>query len=183
MKSLFVSASFFLGGVGLAATDADPVGDLLRSILQALSGGQYALGVTVALILAVKLVRDFVPRDSAAGKWLAGDMGGTALVALVGFLSALSAKLAMGGAFSLGLLWAALQAGFAVAAGTGGTYALIRRLLLPLLAKLPMPAWLKALLNSALWMFAKPGEDALKRATAAGAAAGTGGVGPTGSVP
>ena len=183
MKTTIVTASFFLGGVGLAATDADPVGELLSSVLQALSGGQYALGVTVALILAVKLLRDFVPRESAAGKFLAGDVGGTALVALVGFLSALSAKLAMGGAFSLGLLWAALQAGFVVAAGAGGTYALIRRLLLPLLAKLSLPAWAKALLNSALWMFAKPGEDALRKASAAGAAAGPGGVGPTGSVP
>lgn len=159
------SSLFGFAAMGAAAQpvpgETDALGDLLRQLFESFSKGQTALAGVLALILAVRLVREYV---APKVPWLRSDVGGASSLLLLAFAGSLASALVAGSALSWPLAWGALKLAVAAAGG----YTLVRRLLLPLLEKIPMPAWLKSVLNAALYMFGKPGESALAAAAQAG---------------
>lgn len=178
MKSLIVAPAFLIGFAGVAAEDVslESVLELARPVFDAVMAGQYPLAAALALVLLVAVAR----------KWLAprvpffGSDAGGALLALAGsFGGAVATALLAGATLSWSVAWTALGVAFTAAGG----YSLVKRLGGALLARIPLPNWLKTLLDSALWIFSSP----VERAEAAGAAAvaekPAGGAGPTGELP
>lgn len=152
-------------------TDQSTLGELVRAVAEAFRGGQYAFAGSLALVLAVAATRKY---GSKRVPWLASDMGGAMLTLVGAFGASMAATLSGGASPSWHMAWTAT--GIAVSAAGG--YALIKKLAVdPLLAsawyKEKAPAWLRACLDIALWVFTKPsdGAKAIEKAEAEGAKA------------
>lgn len=156
------SISFFGTGVAFAAGEDGNLLDLARPVFDAVMSGHYAYAAALALVLAVALARRYGAKQ---WPWLAGDVGGTLLVLVGSFGGAAATALTGGAAVSLGLVWTSIQ----VAAGASGGYTMIKRLVIPTLAKLvsKLPPLFQKPFKLILWMF----EGNAAKAGAAGQAA------------
>ena len=153
---------------GSLTADGESLFDMARPLLDAVMHGQYWLGASLALVLAVTAFKQLAP----AGKlqdFAHSDAGGAILVLLGSLGGALATALIASGtnAVSMALLWAALK----VALGAAGGYSLIKKLVVePLMASSwylnSAPAWLKSVMGLLLWAFTKP--SATDAATQAG---------------
>lgn len=150
---------------GALAPEEASLLDLARPVLDALLAGQPGLAALLALVLATAAARRY---GAKRWPWLGTDAGGTLLVLLGSFGGAGASLMYGGAAFGLSLMWTALLLAFAAA---GGYTAVKRLVIVPLLRPLRdrAPAWLKPILNLALWVFERP--DPVAKAEAAGAAA------------
>lgn len=168
----FVGYAFAASTAETASSAADTAGDALldvgSGIVNAFAHGQPALGAILLLMAAVGLLRRY-----GGDKWpaLRGDLGGTLLLFALTFLGVLAAKApaGWGAVLDAGVLWAA----FKLAAGAGTGYTLLKRLGTYALARwgASLPSWARALLNMATYLFKSPGQEAVEKAEAAGAAA------------
>lgn len=152
-----------------AAGDDGSLLDLLRPVFDAITHGQYYLGVALALVFLCTLARRY---GSERFPFLATKMGAAALVLVGSFGGALATGLAAIGTNALS--WALVLGASQVALAAAGGYSLLSNLLVdPLLAsdwyKTRAPAWFKTLMSVVMWAFTKP--DAVKTAEAAGDAA------------
>jgi hypothetical protein len=150
------TATAFAAGVA-APSDGSWL-DLARPVVDAVMSGNYLAASALALVLVVAAARKY-----GASRWafLGTDAGGSLLVLLGAFGGAVASAALGGASWSLDLLWTALK----VAAGAAGGYSLIKRLLLPLVEKLPpWLSWVAYPLQLVLWVFESRG----KAATAAG---------------
>ena len=150
-----------------AAGAVDPAGDgtglleLAKPVFQAVMSGQYVLGAALALVLVVALVRKYA---SGRFPFLATDAGGALLTLVGSFGGAVATALAAGATPSLAVAWVALG----VAASAAGGYALIKKLVGPLVTK--APGWLQPILRLVVWFFDRP-SSVVKEVEAAGDAA------------
>lgn len=156
------------GGVVNSAADESSLIDLLKPVIDAFRGGQYVFAGALALVLAVAAVRKY---GATKIPWFVSDAGGATLTLVGAFGASMAATLADGSSPSLNMAWSAL--GIAVSAAGG--YALIKKLAVDPLMKSAWykercPAWLRAILDAALWIFAKPsdGEKVIAKAEQAG---------------
>jgi len=177
--------AFTATAVAAPAVTGTDLLDLAGPVLDAFTGGKWALGASLALVALVALARKHagdVP--GPAGRFLAGDAGGAALVLLGAFGAALAVTLGTGAALGGGVAYAALK----VAVVTAGGFSLVKKLVVdPLLRPLAAkaPAWMQPVFALVFWFFDRPTPTA--KADAAGAAAvaakpGKGVAGVTGSV-
>lgn len=170
-----------LAGSSLAAGAVVPedgsLVDVLRPLWEAISGKQWWLTAALGLVASVTLLKKYAP----AGKvrdFINTDHGSALLVLVGAFGGALATTLGGGAAMSPQMAVDALQ----VALTAAGGYALINKLLVqPLLRSEwyanKAPAWLKAVISAATWIFTKPdvvreaekkGEEAVKNNPAPG---------------
>ncbi len=164
----FMGAAF--AGNAVAPGD-ESILDMIKPVFDAVVHGQWWLGASLALILAVTALKryahkipKFGPKLSAA---INGDIGQPITVLALSFGGAIAtAAAAQGTVFvmSAALAWTALK----VAVGAAGGYSLLKSLLAPLIVKLgaKAPAWMKPLFDMVLWAFSKP--TAVEKAEKAG---------------
>ncbi len=158
-----LTLAFFTVSFTATAYAADTVSDgtlldMAKPIFDAVTHGQYWLGASLALVLAVALFKRYAP----AGKlqdFAHSDAGGSLLVLLGSFGGALGTALLAGGTgmISMALVWTALK----VALGAAGGYSLLKKLIIdPLMASTwyqeKAPSWLKSVMMLVLWAFIKP---------------------------
>lgn len=138
--------------------------DLAKPVLDAIMHGQWAFAAALALILAVTLTKRYLGDKIP---WLHSDAGGAVLALLGAFGGALATSLAAGAAPTWIMAWMAVK----VAVGAAGAYSMIRKLLVPWIAKLrdKLPGALRPVLDLVLWVFDK--QDPIARAERAGDAA------------
>jgi hypothetical protein len=169
MKLLITVASAF--AVGLLAFTASaaaaglvdqPSGDLAEMILTAVTGGQYWLAAAVALVLAVRLAREYAPKTGPLS-FLRTGAGAAVLVLLGSFGAAVAAALAAGVTVT-----AALLPALGVSVAAAGGFSLIKKLGVPVLGWLrnKLPAVAHPVIDLLLWVFSRPDPDTV--ATAAG---------------
>lgn len=157
--ALTLLAVAFLGftGTAFAASEVAPSDgswlDLAKPVYDAVIHGQYWLGASLALILAVALAKKYLP--GKAGAFVNGEYGAPLTVLLMSFGGAVATALGAGQAvMSAGLAWTA----FKVAVGAAGGYSLLKKLLAPLLRKLAAkaPSWMQPIFAMILFVFDKP---------------------------
>lgn len=165
MAALVAVALVFFTATAAAAGAAAPNDaswlELARPVVDAIMSGNYLAASALALVLVVAVARKY-----GAARWafLGSDAGGSLLVLLGAFGGAVASAALGGATWSLDLLWTAAK----VAAGAAGGYSLIKRLLMPLVDKLPpWLSWIGYPLQLVTWVFEARGA----KATAAGAAA------------
>jgi hypothetical protein len=128
--------------------------DLARPVYDAVVHGQYWLGASLALVLAVAAFRKYAP--GKAGAWARTDVGGSLLVLAASFGGAAATGLLAAGtnAMTGELAWTALKVALAAAGG----YSLAKKLLAPVLRKIAdkAPPWMKPLFAMLLWSFETP---------------------------
>lgn len=171
---LSFTTAVFAGG---AVTPEDSsLLDLAKPVYDAVMGGQYWLAASFALVLVVAAFKRYAP--GRAGEWARTDLGGSLLVLLASFGGALATGLLAVGtnAMTLALAFTALKVAF----GAAGGYALIKKILVPILRRVAekVPAWMKPIFTVALWAFEshtpvavaeKAGDEAVKNNPAEGA--------------
>jgi hypothetical protein len=114
------------------------LGELAKAVLDAALSGQKFLAFSLALVCLVQLLKQLpVPA-------LKTDVGAILLNFGTSLGGALFTVAAAGAVFSWPAFWTALQ----FAAGASGVYVLLKKLLLPLLLKVPVIAKLWDLLSS-----------------------------------
>lgn len=137
----------------------------LQPILDAITGGQWWLAASLALVLTVGLLKRAAPAG-ALRDWVNSDVGGSVLVLLASFGGAMATALGAGAAVSWVLAWTALK----VAVGAAGGYSLIRNLVITPLTEskwyASAPGWLKSVVGMLTWVFLKP--TPIEAATTAG---------------
>lgn len=149
-------------GTAFAANTVDPtVGDpglleLAKPIYDAIMHGNGWLAASLAIVLLVAMVKKWLaPR----WPWLAGDVGGPLLVLFGSFGGALGTALMAGAGMSPALALVALK----IALAAGGGYAMLKKLVAPLLRSLrkKVPAWMRPGFDLVLWIFDRPGSAKL----------------------
>lgn len=144
------------------AADAAPVAsdgsllDLARPVLDAVIHGQYWLGGSLALVLAVAVLRQY---GGAYLPWLKTGQGAALMALLATFGATLAAAFAGGAMPSGHLVWTAAK----IAVASAGIYSLLKALVVdpyvvPLAAKYPK---YRLIFVAILWLF-----DRLKEAPA-----------------
>lgn len=154
--------------VDQATNDTTSWLDLARPVYDAFAGHHPALGICLALVLFVALIKRYAGNTSTFGAFIHGDAGGSLLVLVGSAATAAASTLGNPGAsISLDLLKQALIVGV----GAAGGYAMIKSLLIePILKPLAAraPAWAQPLFSVVFWVFDHPpGKDpAVVQATA-----------------
>lgn len=165
-------ASLSFTGVTLAASGADaasePVGDLVRPVIDAALHGNFLLAAATSLVLVVALVRRYGTGTKWFG-WTSTSWGAPLLVLVGSFGAALALTLGAGEAPS----WAMVYAASGVAVAAAGGWKILKELGVPLLRKLQsrLPTKLQPLVGLVLWVFESPGAARVEAAEAAGDAA------------
>lgn len=159
LTSLFLLVLSFLG-TSVAMAQGEDLGELAKPVLDAIMGGQYALGAALGLVLAVALLRRY-----GSDRWpvLDSSAAGSILVLVGGFGAASATSITAGEALSWALAYSALK----VALFAAGGFSILKPLVLALQGK--APSWAKPVLGLVGWVFDKPNKAA--RAEAVGAAA------------
>jgi hypothetical protein len=166
-------------GAAVSSTTGDGSAfDLLRPVYDAFAGGHYAYAGMLALVLVVALLKRYAPAKYGISAFVHGDAGGSLLTLLASFGGAMATSLA-GGA---GISFAMAKTATLIAVGAAGGYAMIKKLIVEPLRnsawyQTKAPAWLKAGLQIAFWIFDKPdpvasAEDAGQKAVDAKPGAG-----------
>jgi len=170
MTRLFTALSFlaivvvsFIGtGVAYAA-DPESILELAKPVFDAVLAGQYLLAAALMLVLAVAVIRRYVPWP-----FLRTDDGGALLALVASFGGAMATAIAAGAPLSWGMAWVAVGVAFAAAGG----YSMIKKLLVPRLQQVRaiLPPWARPILSIVLWIFERPDQrvaDAEKAGDAA----------------
>jgi hypothetical protein len=168
MKFLYLPLSLFAlfalaftatatGATALSPDDGTLL-DLARPVFDAVMHGQYWLGASLALVLAVAAFKRYAPAG-ALQDFAHSNAGASLLVLLGSFGGALAtALLAVGSnGITLALAWTALK----VALVAAGGYTLLKNVIVdPLMAsswyQTSAPEWLKSIMMLLLWVFLKP---------------------------
>lgn len=135
--------------------ESEPILDLAKPVLDAITGGQYWYAAALSVILGVALLSRYAP-----AKWKLDTGLGKALMVLLGTYATALISAGLGGGTPMSLALAKGALGTAVTAAGGFTLA--RELVKYLAMKLPLPSWIKKPL---LWIF---GKDVVAEAEAAG---------------
>ena len=147
-----------------AAPDNGTILDLLKPVFDQVMAGHYVAAAAFALVLAVGLVRRYAP--GKAGAFIHTDLGGALTTLLLSAGGALATATMAGAVWHWGMLSAALLVGLTAMGG----YTMIKKLLMPLLAK--APAWMQPIFSILTWIFDKRFQkDPITEATDAGNAA------------
>lgn len=159
----FTATAFAQGAV---APDDASLLDLLRPVVDAVKGGQWALGGSLGVIFLMAVAKRYIPESWKAGKFLHSDLGGMVSTFLFSFAGSLVIALTPTGA-TLGAAMAYAALKFAVAA-IGG-YTVLNQLAKALVASAwwadHAPAWLKSAVALVLAMI---GSKAIAKAEKAG---------------
>ncbi len=157
----FAATSF---AAGQAVPEDGSLADLLKPVWDAASGGHWWLAASLALVLAVALLKKYAP-EGRARDFVNSNLGASIMLLVGSFGGALATNLAMAGtdAISLALVIPSLKVAFTAAGG----YALVKNLVVdPLVGsewyKTKAPAWLKAVLGVVTWMFVKSSKTIAK---------------------
>ena len=166
MRPSFVALPVAMGSFTATAwaADAAPAAaesllELAKPLVAAITAGQYWYAAALALVLAVAALRKYgAPRFA----WMSRPWAAPAMTLVASFGGALATTLAAGTAPSWAMAWAALGIGVAAAGG----WKLLKELVVdplvrPLVAK--APAWLRPVLELALWVFDRPDAGAAAR--------------------
>jgi hypothetical protein len=167
MKLLITVASAF--AVGLLAFTAtafaaglvdQPSGDLAEMILTAITGGQYRLATAIALVLAVRLAREYAPKTGPLS-FLRSGAGAAVLVLLGSFGAAIATAIIAGVTVT-----AALLPALGVAVAAAGGFSLVKKLGVPVLGWLrnKLPAVTHPVIDLLLWVFSRPDPDTTAKA-------------------
>ena len=128
--------------------------DTLQPVLEAFQHGHYLYAGSMALVLAVAIVRRYAPRYAPSlADWFASDLGSAALALLGAFGASMVAR---GADVTWGMVWDSL----CIAFGAAGGYATIKALVIaPYLTKLAGkgPAWMHEPMQLILWIFQETG--------------------------
>lgn len=157
--------------VDQATNDSTSWLDLAKPVYEAFAGHRPALGICLALVLLVALVKRYAGNTSKFGAFIHGDAGGSLLVLVGAAATAAASTLGNpGAALSLDLLKQAVIVGI----GAAGGYAMIKALIVePILKPLAAraPAWAQPVFSLVFWIFDHPpGKDpAVVQATAVAA--------------
>lgn len=126
---LMLLAGLAFAGTGSTVGDSDPIGDILRAMFSAFRGGDYPEAGALALCAAVAAARTYGVKRYPS--W--GSTEGALIMALVGgFATSMVAQLAGPATLSMAAFWIAVK----VAAGAAGGYAMISKLVMPILRML-----------------------------------------------
>ena len=158
----FLAASTAFAATGVAE-DASLL-DLLRPVLEAFRGGDYAAAGALALVVVVAVARQYGARVWPA---LGTEPGAAALVLLGSFGATLGAMITGPAALTAAVAWTALKIAFYAAGG----FALAKKFAYPVLVKLraKLPGWAQGVLDVLMWVL----DGGKARATAKAEAAGT----------
>jgi hypothetical protein len=135
LAALFALVVFPVLALAQAAGIPDPsnLEEFAKLLFTAVSAGQWKLVAALALVALVWAVRRY---GGKLWPWLLTDSGGAWTLVVTTLIGAVALALYTGTPVTLPVLWTALLA----AAATGGGYALVRKLLrplVPLVARLP----------------------------------------------
>ncbi len=165
---------FLLAFTATAFASGGPLGetsilDLAKPVYEAVMKGDWWIATSFGLVLMVAAFKKYAP--GKAGELANTDLGGAVLVLLGAFGGALGTGLLASGTDVLSL--DLVKASFKVAFSAAGGYALVKKLLVPVIEKIgaKAPAWAQPLFAMLLWAFAKPGDAVVAKAEAAGQAA------------
>lgn len=126
----FLAAPLIVLAQAAATVNPDDLGQIATFLLNAIRGGDKQLAVLAGLVLAVRLVRWLGTKVPALEAFLLSDPGGVILtVATVVPLTLLTAR-AAGQPLTWQLAWAGVS-------GAVSGFVLLRKLLRPLVAKIP----------------------------------------------
>lgn len=148
---LVVTGLFAFSATAFAANTIDPNSntlDIAKAVYDAFSGGHYAYAAAIGVILVVALVKRYlVPREH----WLQSETWQLVLMLVGADAAAMAAGLAGGGPVSWSLIWSS----FLVGVGAAGGFAVLEKLLAPVLTKIQgkLPAWAQPILSLVLWVF------------------------------
>lgn len=153
----------------LTSPDDGAASDYIKMVWDAVTGGQYWLAASGALMLGVVAMRKYFPNQKVRD-WMHGQYGQPLSVFVFSFAGAIATGLAsvgVGATLSLTMAYAAVKVALAAAGG----YSLLKALLVPALTKLgeKAPKSMKWLFEIVLWVFSKP--TAVEKAEKAGDAA------------
>lgn len=165
-------AAFLLGFAGVAMAQAGTVGsdgsilDMLRPVLEAFRGGDYAAAGALALVVLVAVARQYGARVWPA---LGSELGAIALVVVGSFAATLAAMISGPAPLTLAVAWTAAKIAFYASGG----FALVKKFAYPLLVKLrgKLPGWAAGILDVVLWVLDGGKAAAIAKAEKAGAAA------------
>lgn len=171
--SLNATAAVDVALTGDPATDSTSWVDLAKPVYDAFAGHNAPLGVCLALVLVVALIKRYAGSTGTVGKFLHGDAGGSLLVLVGSAAAAAGAALGTPGAHvDLTLIKQAALVGVSAAGG----YAMVKNLIVepvlkPLAAK--APAWAQPIFALVFAIFDHPPakDQAESKSTAAGQAA------------
>lgn len=176
---LVVIALLFFGGTAFAAdavapTDAS-ITDLAKPVYDAFAAGHYMAAAALALVLSVALLKRY-SGTGKVGTFVHSDVGGALTTLTMAFFGAIATATAAGATWH----WSMLSTAGYVAFIAAGGYALVKKLVVPLLKKLQpkLPAWTAPFFTLVYFIFDKPdaittavkaGDDAVKATPATGA--------------
>ncbi len=130
--------------------------DLFRPIYEAFAKGHHLEAGMLALVFVAALIKRYTPESfPRAYKFVHSDPGGTLLI-LVGSFGTAMATTAAGG---MGFSWAMVKTASLIAVGAAGGYSILKKLLVePFLRPYykKAPSWLKPIIGSVLWIFDRP---------------------------
>lgn len=163
---VFTATAFAQGS--LAGADVSIL-DLAKPVYEAVMSGDWWIATSFGLVLMVAAFKRYAP--GKAGELANTDLGGALLVLVGAFGGALGTGLLASGTDVLTL--ALVTASFKIAFSAAGGYALVKKLLVPVVEKIALkaPAWAQPLFAMLLWAFAKPEPVAIVDAEKAGQAA------------
>ena len=128
--------------------------DLLQPVLDAFQHGSYVYAGSLALVVAVAIIRRYAAPKQP---WFSTDAGAGLLTLLASFGATLAATLPGGIAFEWVMAWHALEIAF----GAAGGYTLVKHLIIsPYIRHLSAkgPDWLHVPMSWILWIFQEDGK-------------------------
>ena len=161
------------GATSFAADAATPddgssLLDLMKPAYEAFSGGHYAMGAALAVVLIVAVIKKYAGTASKFGKFVHSDAGGSLLALVTATAAAMGTALAAPGAT---ITCSLLKTAGLVGVGAAGGYAMLKNLIVePLLKPLAAkaPAWSQPIFALVFWIF-DHGSTAVTDAEKAGA--------------
>lgn len=137
--------------------------DLAAPVYNAIAAGHYLAATALALVLTVALVKRYAGTGKV-GTFVHSDVGGALTTLAMAFFGAIATATAAGATWH----WSMLGTAGLVAFTAAGGYALVKKLVIPLLKKLEpkLPAWTAPIFALVFFVFDKP--DAIEQATKAG---------------
>lgn len=144
-------ATAFAADTATSSTDSSSLLELLKPVYDAVTAKNYALAGALGLVALVALIKRYL---GGRIPWLHSDAGGATTTLLMAFGTAMATSLAPGAHLSFDMAKGALLVAFAAAGG----YAMLKKLLAPLLESLSAkaPPWAQVILRLVLWVFDKP---------------------------